>query len=1066
MNTIYKTKQIQKIGYRFTSFFLLINLLIVPQISWSNHSIYQGGKELSWNFGFQADKLFNTGENFNLLKIGKDGFQENNIILNRKIDGGFNNNILAVTKSIRLLNNGPVGSAPIASVSDVIVCNGATTVDIPVMVTDLNNVGSFSLTFGFLPSSLSAPIILSRNAVFDESGHVWSAFEFTTDPVILASGVFKMTGRGANYDDGITLPSNTILFILRFNININFSTAILSFNDDIQGTACEFTGVAPLFTPMTELPNNGSYINGGVKIVNDPSINITASASEICIGDSTLLIADTAGGTGSNMIQWQIKNAGNWNDILGANDYSYVVSPASIKDFHAIYTCSGNACNTAISNTQTITVYPASVGGLLIGKGNAIYGSSIPDLILNSYTGTIQRWEKKLNSGNWMPISNISATYSEIPATAGIWYYRAVVKSGVCTESYSDVIIDTVFKKTLIIKAENKAKIYNGLVFGAFTVSYNGLLSGESASDLSGSLTFSGSAVSATNVGTYVIIPGGLIADNYEISFQNGELHINNAASNIVFIDMNDGFGSLRNAIENAIDSGVILFDPVIDNTIITLSTATLIIDRNIIFDNSNLTYGITILGNITILPGFTLTIRNASKFTVIGTIINNGGKGNAGLVISSGASFIHNTQNLAATVERYLSNSWHLFGSPFKKNMGAVLADITPVGGSIQMKPFTNGSAWLANVSSPNYNLLPVVGYAVKPSIAFISSLKGNLYYSPVVFDYTTALVYNGTAANQSWNLMANPYTSFLNWNLMGKTNVSTTLYLWDNSLYPNFSPLANSSYLRTFNSCNNVGVPANTTPYIAPLQGFFVKAVYTNPKISFPPSARTHISSVYYKTATSTEILLRLKVETESGNDELVICRNPEANHCFEQFDSEKMFNELPVEIYSQSSTGENLIINSINTTNTIIPIGIKGSVGTKAKITAFALETSEQIYLEDRFKGKLIRLSENTNCNFEFDSDIVSGRFFIRFSNISTPLTVSEIMIFEDNNQLSIIAQTGEELQLIEVFSMTGTSVFKSEVDNLNVFTSKLNLSSGIYIVSVKTSLGTKNVKMRWS
>jgi hypothetical protein len=282
---------------------------------------------------------------------------------------------------------------------------------------------------------------------------------------------------------------------------------------------------------------------------------------------------------------------------------------------------------------------------------------------------------------------------------------------------------------------------------------------------------------------------------------------------------------------------------------------------------------------------------------------------------------------------------------------------------------------------------------------------------------------------------------------------------------MYPLYTPVTNSAYFRTYNSCNNIGVPANTTPYIAPLQGFFVKAVFTNPKLSFLPSARCHNASNYYKAASSTEILVRLKTETEFGADELVICKNPDAKQEFEQFDSEKLFSNLPVEMYSQSSTGEKLIINTINNTDIIIPLGIRGNTGNKGKITAFAMESSEQVYLEDRYKGKMIHLSENLTYNFEFQSDVIPNRFFIHFGDINKTLLNSDINVFENNNELNIVSQIGEELQHIEVYTITGACVFKSEADNSNLFTARLNLTSGVYLVRVKTSLGTQNVKINW-
>jgi len=801
----------------------------------------------------------------------------------------------------------------------------------------------------------------------------------------------------------------------------------------------------------------------------NPSIADAGSNQEICNATSAILAGNTP-----------VIGTGNWavytDPYMDITSISLPQSPTATayglkngRSYTFAWIISNAPCASS-TDYITVSIDASSVGGSLSGTDTTTYGSATGIMTLNGYTGNIQKWQKKLNNGNWTDILNTNTTYSEIPSTAGNWYYRAIVKNGSCLDAASDSFMLTVYKKTLAITADNKTKDYDGLAYSPFTVTYNGFVLGDSFSSLGGILTFSGSAATATDIGTYSIIPSGQISANYIISYFNGLLTVNCAAQVNVSNNQNSGYGSLRNAIANLCDNGTITFNAINGQTI-GLTSGTLIIDKNLIFNNSNHTSGFTISGsgdNITIYGGNTLTLASGSKITVMGNInfaAYSPTKPGFGLVVASGASFIHNIKDLPATVQRYLNTNWHLFGSPFKKNAGAVLGNITAVGGNTQMKPFTNGSNWGSNITSSIYPLLPTVGYAIKTNLPFTAALSGNLYYSPMVFDYTNSLVYNGTSASQSWNLVANPYTSYLDWNLLGKTNLNATLYLWDNTLYPNSTPLANASYMRTFNSCNNVGVPAGSSRFIAPLQGFFVKAVYANPRLTFPPSARTHASAPYYKDASNTTILVRLKAETEAGVDELVICKNQDAKSDFEQFDSEKMLSDLPLQIYSQSSTGEQLIINTINAAdNKSIPLGIIGNAGAKTRITAFALETTEQLYLEDRLKGKMISLSEGTTYDFVLPTDVITGRFFIRFGNNNILPTTSDVKIFESDNVLNIIAQTGENIEQVEVFTITGARVYKTESGS-NMLTAKLDLTAGVYLVRVRTNVGTQNVKINW-
>ena len=105
----------------------------------------------------------------------------------------------------------------------------------------------------------------------------------------------------------------------------------------------------------------------------------------------------------------------------------------------------------------------------------------------------------------------------------------------------------TVTQKTLSITAEDKTKVYDGLVFPelSYTVIYNGFIAGEDETDLGGTLGFSGTAVTATNAGTYVITPGGLTSTNYNITFIDGELEITTADLIITATDQSKVYGAV-----------------------------------------------------------------------------------------------------------------------------------------------------------------------------------------------------------------------------------------------------------------------------------------------------------------------------------------------------------------------------------------------------------------------------------------------------------------------------------------------------------------------------------------
>src|SRR4029077_3709229 len=86
----------------------------------------------------------------------------------------------------------------------------------------------------------------------------------------------------------------------------------------------------------------------------------------------------------------------------------------------------------------------------------------------------------------------------------------------------------------LTITANDASKVYDGLAFSSGNgVSYLGFVNGETASVLSGTLSYGGTSQGAINVGSYTIIPSGLSSGNYTISYVNGSLTITPAGLTI-----------------------------------------------------------------------------------------------------------------------------------------------------------------------------------------------------------------------------------------------------------------------------------------------------------------------------------------------------------------------------------------------------------------------------------------------------------------------------------------------------------------------------------------------------
>ncbi|WP_256541802.1 MBG domain-containing protein, partial [Pseudomonas sp. 21C1] len=92
----------------------------------------------------------------------------------------------------------------------------------------------------------------------------------------------------------------------------------------------------------------------------------------------------------------------------------------------------------------------------------------------------------------------------------------------------------TISKAALTVKANNASKTYDGLTFsGGNGVSYSDFVNGENASVLGGALVYGGTSQDAKNAGTYSLNASGLNADNYTISYTDGNLTIDKAQATV-----------------------------------------------------------------------------------------------------------------------------------------------------------------------------------------------------------------------------------------------------------------------------------------------------------------------------------------------------------------------------------------------------------------------------------------------------------------------------------------------------------------------------------------------------
>ncbi len=165
-----------------------------------------------------------------------------------------------------------------------------------------------------------------------------------------------------------------------------------------------------------------------------PTITVVGSLF-LCEGESVLLKVPKAEG---RIYQWLRNNV----PIPGKADSTLETTLAGI------YKCIINHSNICQDTTAQVdvVVYQHSVGGNITGGSRICKGSQTGLLSLFGQTGTVQKWQKRHNTGGWTDIAHTGITYQETPVYSGTWEYRAQVKNGTCPPEFSDpvtVLVDT-----------------------------------------------------------------------------------------------------------------------------------------------------------------------------------------------------------------------------------------------------------------------------------------------------------------------------------------------------------------------------------------------------------------------------------------------------------------------------------------------------------------------------------------------------------------------------------------------------------------------------------------------
>lgn len=322
---------------------------------------------------------------------------------------------------------------------------------------------------------------------------------------------------------------------------------------------------------------------------------------------------------------------------------------------------------------------------------------------------------------------------------------------------------------------------------------------------------------------------------------------------------------------------------------------------------------------------------------------------------------------------------------------------------------------------------------------------------------------------AKRGFNLIGNPYPSYIDWDLLYDPASATNMRnaIWFRTYNTKTSQMEFHTY------SDGDGVPDLASGKIAPMQGFWVKvhADGSNGSLTFKNIHRSHYEATGYNPlkvkAADDRQRMRLVLSDGTNTDETLIVGKSYASDSQDAYDIEKMSNESAQisEIYSMIGT-ETMVINSVApiTAGKTVALGIRSTSEKAYSITASQLQnipTDVRVVLVDAEDESETELSEGVSYNFVASAGAVNNRFSIQFRSPGATTLVdndskNKILVYSNSQQQIEIIST-ESLPAgtqIRVFNAAGQTIAQMQAAG-NRISIPASISKGVYFCHIENT-----------
>ncbi|MBC3846765.1 discoidin domain-containing protein [Winogradskyella echinorum] len=340
--------------------------------------------------------------------------------------------------------------------------------------------------------------------------------------------------------------------------------------------------------------------------------------------------------------------------------------------------------------------------------------------------------------------------------------------------------------------------------------------------------------------------------------------------------------------------------------------------------------------------------------------------------------------------------------------------------------------------------------------------------------------------AAFPDWNLIGNPYPSyldmdlFLNYVLDANTDPVTT----NLSILEDISGIYGYLGNGTSNKWGIITLANASNQLMAPGQGFFVAAndAYVNDyNIVFDPSMRAIGVDDDFIAGRSTNILTYLKLNLGTSNEDYTteFYFNDNASKGLDRgYDGKILGNVAPnFAIYSHLVEDNNGLpialqaLNPLDLVNTVIPLGVNSNQGEQItfSISETTLPSNVEVYLEDNVTNTITLLNSGDYTITPSSNLNGTGRFYLRVTSSILSVGQNEldyIQIYTTTSPKSLVlkGQLNADCR-VSLYDIQGRLVLNESINHLET-SNTIDISmigSGVYFVKVFNDNQSKTQKI---